>query len=84
MKKLNIGKKTMSSVKFQVVSIIQTLHNAEALIESIEPIRFARGNYLLVSYYIINEPYTLNKRYFAHQKIRDFCDVWLESPTFHR
>lgn len=74
----------MSSVKLQVASIIQNLHNSEALIESIEPIRFARGNYLLVSYYISNEPDVLNRRYFAHQKIRDFCDVWLESPTFHR
>lgn len=48
MKKLTIGKKTMSSVKIQVVSILQSLHKAEVALDSIEPVRFDHGNYFLV------------------------------------
>jgi hypothetical protein len=81
MKKLTIGKKTMSSVKIQVVSILQSLHKADVALDSIEPVRFDHGNYFLVRYHKKDEPKTLCSRHFAHQKVRDCCDVWLESPA---
>jgi hypothetical protein len=81
MKKLSIGKKTMSSVKLQVVSILQSLHKTDVHIDAIEPVRFDRGNYFLVRYHTKDERNTPRSRYFAHQKVRDCCDVWLESPT---
>jgi hypothetical protein len=81
MKKLSIGKKTMGSVKIQVSAILQSLHRTEVTIDSIEPVRFDHGNYFLVSFHMPGDPSTRHSRYFAHQKVRDCCDVWLESPT---
>lgn len=81
MKKLSIGKKTMGSVTIQVTAILKSLHRTEVTIDSIEPVRFDHGNYFLVSFHMSNDPITRHCRYFAHQKVRDCCDVWLESPT---
>lgn len=71
----------MSSVKIQVVFILQSLHKAEVSLDSIKPVRFDHGNFFLIRYHTAEEPITIRSRYFAHQKIRDCCDVWLESPT---
>ncbi len=81
MKKLSIGKKTMGSVTIQVNAILQSLHRTEVTIDSIEPVRFDHGNYFLVSFHRSDDPSTRHSRFFAHQKVRDCCDVWLESPT---
>jgi hypothetical protein len=81
MKKLSIGKKTMGSVTIQVSAILNSLHRTEVTIDSIEPVRFDHGNYFLVTFHMSHDPSTHHSRYFAHQKVRDCCDVWLESPT---
>jgi hypothetical protein len=81
MKKLSIGRKTMQSVEIQVSCILQSLHKAEVSIATIEPVRFNHGIYFLVGFHTSDEPDTHRSRYFAHQKFRDCCDVWLESPA---
>jgi hypothetical protein len=79
-RKLNLGKKTMNSVEIQVASILQSIHSEHITVESIEPVRYDHGIYFRVFYHIVNEPAERRSKYFAHQKTRDCCDVWLESP----
>jgi hypothetical protein len=79
-RKLNLGKKTMSSVEIQVTSILQSIHKVEVSVESIAPVRYDHGVYFRVLYHTVNEAEIQRSQYFAHQKTRDCCDVWLESP----
>ena len=79
-RKLNLGKKTMISVEIQVTSILQSNHKADVSVESIEPLRYDHGIYFRVFYHIVNDSENQRSQYFAHQKTRDCCDVWLESP----
>ena len=79
-RKINLGKKTMSSVEIQVTSILETIHKSDITLESIEPVRYVQGVFFRVHYHTTHEPENQRCQYFAHQKTRDCCDVWLESP----
>lgn len=80
-RKLNLGKKTMNSVEIQVGSILRSIYKSDITVESIKPVRFDHGIYFRVSFHTSDEPDKSHCRYFGHQKFRDCCDVWLESPS---
>ena len=79
--KINVGKKTMSSVVIQVTAILQSNHKSDITLESIKPVRYDHGIYFRVSYRTADEPEKSQSRYFGHQRFWDCCDVWLESPS---
>jgi hypothetical protein len=79
-KKIHFGKKTMKSLELQITSILASLNRSEVRIDRIKPIRHDIGNFVCVTYHTVAEPEVQRSRYFAHQKVRECCDVWLESP----
>lgn len=80
-KKINLGKKTLMSIEIQIAAILTSLSRTEARVRKLQPIRCHAGNYIHVTYHTITEPEVPRSRYFAHQKIGDCCDVWLETPA---
>lgn len=79
-KKIHLGKKTLMSLELQITTILASQHRAEVRIDKMNPVRHNTGNFIIVTYHTIGEPEVPRSRYFAHQKIGDCCDVWLESP----
>ena len=79
-KKINWGKKTLMSLEFQITAILATLNRAEVRIEKMKPVRHNTGHFIFVTYHKVSDPEVLFTQHFAHQKVRDCCDVWLESP----
>lgn len=79
-KKIHLGKKTMMSLEFQITTILASLSKTEVRIDKLKPVRHNTGNFIIATYHTITEPEVPRSRYFAHQKIGDCCDVWLESP----
>lgn len=80
-KKIHLGKKTLMSLELQITTILTSLIRTEVRIDKMEPVRHNTGNFVIVTYHSIIEPELPRSRYFAHQKIGDCCDVWLETPT---
>ena len=70
----------MISLELQISSILTTLNRSEINIDRIKPVRHDIGNFVFVTYHTVAEPEVQRSRFFAHQKVRDCCDVWLESP----
>lgn len=80
-KKIHLGKKTLMSIEIQIASILTSLSRMEAHVRKLQPVRCHAGNYIHVTYHTIAEPEVPLSRYFAHQKIGDCCDVWMETPA---
>lgn len=68
------------SLELQITTILASLNQTEVRIDELKPMRHNSGNFILVKYHTTAEPEVPRSRYFAHQKVRDCCDVWLESP----
>jgi hypothetical protein len=83
-KKIHLGKKTLMSLEFQITSILTSLTRTEVSIDRMKPVRLDTGYFIHVRYHTLAEPEIQRSRYFAHQKIGDCCDVWLESPDHRR
>lgn len=79
-KKIHFGKKTMKSLELQITSILTSINRSEVRIDRIKPVRHDIGNFVFVTYHTVAEPEVQRSRFLAHQKVRDCCDVWLESP----
>lgn len=79
-KKINLGKMTLRSIEIQITTILTTLNRTDVIIDRMKPVRYDTGNFILVTYHTVADPEVQRSRYFAHQKVRDCCDVWLESP----
>lgn len=80
-KKIHLGKKTLMSLELQITSILTSLSRTEARVRKMQPVRCHAGNYIHVTYHTVAEPEVPRSRYFAHQKVDDCCDVWLETPA---
>jgi hypothetical protein len=79
-KKIHLGKKTLVSLEVQITTILTVLDRTDVIIDKMKPVRHNTGNFVLVTYHTLAEPEDPRSRCFAHQKVRDCCDVWLESP----
>ena len=75
-----LGKKTLVSLEVQITTILTVLDRTDVIIDKMKPVRHNTGNFVLVLYHTRAKPEDPRSRYFAHQKVRDCCDVWLESP----
>jgi hypothetical protein len=80
-KKIHFGKKTLMSLEFQITTILTHLNRTDVQIDKMKPVRHNTGNFVIVTYHTIPEPKVPRSRYFAHQKIGNCCDVWLETPA---
>lgn len=79
-KKIHLGKKTLMSLELQITTILTSLNRTEVRIDRMKPVRHNTGNFVYVTYHTVAEPEVQRSRFLAHQKVRECCDVWLESP----
>ena len=77
--KLYLGKATICSIEFQVITILQSLHGGAIEIRKTRPHRTDIGNFVWITYRTAIDPELTLSRNFALQRVGDCCDVWLDS-----